>query len=171
MTSTEPQVDHDSDRDLHELDDEADREELRSRYYGLLQELRVVLPGVEVLVAFLLTVAFSNRFEDLDSFGRLLFGIALMSATASVVCLLTPTVLHRAGERRARQDRLRWGIRLTVAGVAWMGLAIVSVLWSVLRLVYAARVAGVLTLSMTVILVGLWVVLPRSLDRAHDRAH
>ncbi len=52
------------DRPASELDDRADREELRERYYGLLQELRVILPGVQVLVAFLLTVPFASRSES-----------------------------------------------------------------------------------------------------------
>jgi Family of unknown function (DUF6328) len=51
-----------SDEDTEDLDDVADREELRQRYYGLLQELRVVLPGVQVLLAFLLTAPFAQRF-------------------------------------------------------------------------------------------------------------
>ena len=48
----------------------ADREELRTRYQMLLQELRVVLPGVQVLMAFLQTAPFAQRFGDLDDLGR-----------------------------------------------------------------------------------------------------
>ncbi len=52
------------DAPVAELDDEADRDELRRRYYGLMQELRVLLPGVQILVAFLLTVPFATRFGN-----------------------------------------------------------------------------------------------------------
>jgi hypothetical protein len=52
------------------LDSERNRGELRDRYYGLLQELRVVLPGVQVLVAFLLTAPFATRFGQVDDAGR-----------------------------------------------------------------------------------------------------
>src|SRR3954454_21508202 len=100
------------DEDTKYLDDVADRPELRDRYYGLLQELRVVLPGVQVLLAFLLTAPFAAKFDDLDAWGRRAYQVALTSSMLSVAFLLSPTFLHRLGDRRARRDRLMWSIRL-----------------------------------------------------------
>ena len=74
------------------LDDRLDRSELRDRYYGLLQELRVVLPGVQVLVAFLLTAPFSARFADLDDVGVAAYLVALVSAVLATICRVAPTV-------------------------------------------------------------------------------
>src|SRR6476469_6771134 len=74
-----------ADRPAAQLDDEADRDELRERYYGLLQELRVLLPGVQILVAFLLTAPFANRFSKLDPMGRRLYGVALMTGLVAIV--------------------------------------------------------------------------------------
>ena len=71
-----------------QLDDDADREELRQRYYGLLQELRVLLPGVQVLAAFLLTAPFAQRFGDLDRTSEIVYGVSLVSAVASVIAFL-----------------------------------------------------------------------------------
>jgi len=82
----------DADDDTRHLDEEADRDELRQRHYGLLQELRVVLPGVQVLLAFLLTVPFAARFTELDDAGRRAFEIALTSSMLSVVFLLGPSL-------------------------------------------------------------------------------
>src|SRR3954463_3345737 len=96
------------DEDTKYLDDVADRDELRERYYGLLQELRVVLPGVQVLLAFLLTAPFAAKFDQLDPWGRRAFAAALTSSMLSVAFLLAPTFLHRFGERTARRDRLLW---------------------------------------------------------------
>ena len=90
-----------SDEDTKYLDDVVDRAELRDRYYGLLQELRVVLPGVQVLLAFLLTAPFAAKFDDLDSWGRRAYQVALTSSMLSVTFLLSPTFLHRFGERTA----------------------------------------------------------------------
>ena len=59
-------VDRDSEKRSRELDDVRDREELRRRFDMLLQEVRVGLPGVQVLAAFLLTAPFSQRFGELD---------------------------------------------------------------------------------------------------------
>ena len=154
-----------SDRTLSELDDELDREELRNRYYGLLQELRVILPGVQVLLAFLLTAPFADRFPELDDPERATYGIALVASFLSVICLLTPAVFHRVGERTARSARLRWGIRMTVAGLALVAVALASALWSVSRFVFSNAVArGVLATAIVAIL-GLWVALPIAVSR------
>src|SRR3954471_12826223 len=102
-------------RSAGELDDERDRDELRNRYYGLLQELRVLLPGVQILVAFLLTVPFATGFDQLDETGRGLYGIALVSGMLAVVAFTTPTVMHRIGERSARSARLVRSIAITRA--------------------------------------------------------
>ena len=118
MTDDERDEASTSDEDTRYLDDDADRPELRQRYYGLLQELRVVLPGVQVLLAFLLTVPFAQRFNELDAAGRRAFQVALTGSMLSVIFLLGPTFLHRFGERRARRDRLLWSIRLMVVGLA-----------------------------------------------------
>lgn len=157
-----------SDEDIKDLDDVVDREELRQRYYGLLQELRVVLPGVQVLLAFLLTAPFAQRFEDLDDWGRRSFGLALTSSMFSVVCLLGPTFLHRLGERTARSARLLWSIRLMVVGLALLGVSLVTAMWSVARLVFGTTTAWRLVTPVAVTMVGLWVVLPLTLRRRRD---
>jgi hypothetical protein len=123
----------DSQKEVEELDDVADREELRKRYEVLLQELRVSLPGVQVLSAFLLTAPFSQRFDQLDEWGRRAYGVALISSMLSVICLVGPILLHRLGERRARAARLHWGIRLQVLGMAFLAVALMTAVWGVAR--------------------------------------
>src|ERR1700710_2987130 len=95
----------DSEKSDRELDDVLDRDEIRARFDMLLQEVRVVLPGVQVLSAFLLTAPFSQRFEQLDAAERWAYGIALTTSMVSVVCLLGPTLAHRLGERQAGSTR------------------------------------------------------------------
>src|SRR5690349_4798010 len=99
------------DRSARDLDDDADREELRSRYYGLMQELRVLLPGVQILVAFMLTVPFATGFGKVDETGRILYGVALVSGIVAVIAFTTPTVMHRVGPRTARSERLARSIQ------------------------------------------------------------
>lgn len=152
-----------SDVNTDQLDDQDDREELRRRYYGLMQELRVILPGVQVLLAFLLTAPFAQRFEDLDDLGRLAFGLATVTALLSALCLLAPVVSHRVGERTARRARLRWGVRLTLAGLAFLGSSLVTALWCVARFVYGAGAAWAMASALLVTLVALWIVLPLSI--------
>ncbi|HJR24825.1 MAG TPA: DUF6328 family protein [Acidimicrobiales bacterium] len=162
------QDDHDDDRDdrnLRDLDDLEDREELRTRYYGLLQELRVVIPGVQVLLAFLLTAPFAQRFEELDSRGRTLYAVALLTALAAVIALLAPTVMHRLGDRRARQARLQWSIRLMIAGLAALSVSLLSATWCVSRLVWGAETGEAAVVGGGLLVLLLWVALPALLQR------
>ncbi len=155
-----------SDLDVAQLDDESDRDELRSRYYGLLQEVRVILPGVQVLLAFLLTVPFANRFGELDTFGRTLFGIALVSALLSVISLLTPTVFHRIALRTHRKIRLQWGIRFTLAGLFLLATALLSALWCVSRFIFGPDTAQLLVFPVAAAVFLVWIVLPLAVGRS-----
>ena len=148
------------DRDLSELDDLRDRAELRNRYYGLLQELRVVLPGAQVLVAFLVTAPFATRFPELDRIGRGIFGVATVCSMLAVICMLSPAAFHRFGRRTARAQRLRWSIRLTVLGMGFLGVAMATTLWCVVRFVYGTIPSLLITIPVAAALPLFWVVLP-----------
>ena len=157
--------DPDSQKEVEELDDVADRDELRTRYEVLLQELRVSLPGVQVLSAFLLTAPFSQRFDELDEWGRRVYGVALISSMLSVICLVGPILLHRLGERTARAARLRWGIRLQVLGMAFLAVALVTAVWGVARFVFNTSTAWWLVMPVITLVLSVWVALPLSMRR------
>ena len=157
-------------RDARELDDVVDREELRTRYEMLLQELRVVLPGVQVLMAFLLTAPFAQRFGDLDDLGRQAYLVALVSALGSTICLLSPTVFHRVAARTARRARLVWGIRLAVVGYVLLAVALTAALWCIIRLVFGATEATIVAAAGVATFALVWVVLPVSVGRSTGRA-
>ena len=163
---TEPSdIAPESEKDTRDLDDVADRQELRDRFDMLLQELRVSLPGVQVLTAFLLTAPFSQRFDELDLWGRRVYGVALTSSMLSVVCLIGPTLLHRLGERRARSRRLLWSVRLMIAGLVLLGVALMSAMWVTARFVFGTETAWWLTGPAVVLVVAVWLVLPQTLRR------
>ena len=149
-----------AERDAGELDDVADRDELRNRYEMLLQELRVVLPGVQVLMAFLLTAPFAQRFGDLDDVGRETYLVALIAALGSTICLMAPTVFHRVAERTARRARLVWGVRLAIVGIVLLAVALVAATWCIIRLVFGTPEATVVAASAVVVFVVVWVLLP-----------
>ncbi len=156
------------DRSAAELLDGADRVELRQRYYGLLQELRVLLPGVQVLLAFLFTVPFATHFNQLDPLGRAGFAASMCSAMAATVAFVAPIAFHRVGHRRARSARLVWAIRMEAAGLLFLSLALLSGLYCVTRLVFGSLVASALTIALAVMVGGLWVIVPMFGDTAHD---
>ena len=112
-------------------DDEDDRtreEAKRDRQMiELLNELRVALPGVQILFAFLLTVPFTQRFPQLTGFQRDVFYITLVAATLSAACLIAPSAAHRL---RFHQNEREWLIEsanvLMIVGLGFLTVAIGS---------------------------------------------
>lgn len=151
-----------------QLDDEDDRDELRRRYGMLLQELRVLLPGVQILVAFLLTAPFASGFDKVDDTGTVLFGAALTAGILSVLAFTTPIALHRFGERSARSARLVISVRAMRVGVGFLGVSLLSSFAVVVRVIYAPLVADVMIAVIGVAMVATWLVLPQRTHR-HDR--
>jgi hypothetical protein len=152
-----------------DLDDSRDREELRQRYYGLLQELRVLLPGVQVLVAFLLTVPFAQRFTELDAVGRDVFGASLLAGVVAVVAFVTPTAFHRLGGRTSRSRRLAWAIRMTRIGIAFMAVSLECALYVICRLVFGTTTATTVVVVIGVMMALAWIALPLSVGRQTNR--
>src|SRR6185437_5903436 len=72
----------------------------------LLQELRVVLTGVQILFAFLLTLPFTSRFGDLSGHSPLLYAVTLLSAALATVVLIAPVSFHRLLFRRGAKEQL-----------------------------------------------------------------
>ena len=124
-----------------------------------------MLPGVQVLLAFLLTAPFAAKFDDLDSWGRRAYQVALTSSMLSVTFLLSPTFLHRFGERTARRDRLLWSIRLMVVGLILLGISLLTALWGVARFVFGDATAWELVVPVAVTMLVLWILLPFTLRR------
>src|ERR671918_1181467 len=83
----------------------------------LLNELRVALPGIQVLFAFLFTVPFTTRFGDLTDFQRTVFFVAFLAAAAATVLLIAPTANHRLRWReRDKEALLRRANIMMIAG-------------------------------------------------------
>ena len=150
------------------LDDDRDREELRNRYYGLLQEVRVLLPGVQLLMAFLLTVPFADGFDSLDTTGRVSFGLAMFSATGATVSFVTPTAFHRVADHGDRSVRLVWSIRAVRLGLSLLAVALLSALFCVTWFVYGAVIACLAVMSTAVMIVVLWLLVPLTTRRPED---
>ena len=148
------------DRPPGDLDDEDDRQELRRRYYGLLQELRVLLPGVQVLGAFLLTAPFAQRFADLDDLETDVYAVALVSGVLAVVCFVAPTAFHRVGSRQSRSRRLQWSIRMLRVGLLFMAVAFEAALFVVLGVLFDRGFSVAVTAAVGVVGLLAWVVLP-----------
>lgn len=147
------------------LDDHADREELRTRYYGLLQELRVVFPGVLVLSAFLLTVPFAQQFHRLSSADRTLFAAGLVSAALSVIAFLTPVWLHRFGRRTERAVRLAVSvISMRIGFVCFLG-SLALVMLVVCRFLFDDLIAFAIVGATSALAPIMWGLVPAVVRR------
>ena len=127
----------------------------------LLQELRIVLPGVQILFAFLLTVPFNQRFTQLDAAQRDVFFVTLLCTAAATALLIAPSAHHRLLWRQGvRERRLRLGNALNIAGLSFLVPAIVGVMFVITGLIFGSLVAAAVTVVMVVAFTGLWFVLP-----------
>ncbi len=127
----------------------------------LLQELRVALPGVQVLFAFLLTVPFSNRFQDLSGFEeKLYFGVLISTALATVL-LTAPTVGHRILFRRQQKEYLvTVANNLALVGLFLLALAISGAIALISSFLFGTATAIISTGILLIAFAGFWYLGP-----------
>ncbi|HEX5620332.1 MAG TPA: DUF6328 family protein [Solirubrobacteraceae bacterium] len=127
----------------------------------LLQELRVALPGVQILFAFLLTVPFAQGFQKVTSFQRDLFYGTLLATAASTVCFIAPTATHRL---RFHQGDRRYIIessnRLLIAGLVFLALAILGAISLITDYLFDLATHWYWPAAVALLLVVLWFVRP-----------
>lgn len=135
-------------------------------YRELLDELRTVIPGVQVLFAFLLTAPFAARFEQLDMLGKVVFGVALLANGIAIALFLAPVAYHRLAGRHDRRERLRFGIKTAVAGLLLLAAAVCCAVFVVTRFLFDAIWLAAATTAVIACLVGgLWVLAPLAARR------
>ena len=137
----------DSGREETESGREETEEERADRNLSdLLQELRVALPGVQVLFAFLLTVPFSQRFEDLTTFQKDLFYGVLISVSLATVLLVAPTAGHRILFRRQQKEYIvTLANRLVLVGLGLLAVAMCGAIALIGDFMFGAATAIVST--------------------------
>jgi hypothetical protein len=127
----------------------------------LLQELRIVIPGVQVLFAFLLTVPFAQRFTELSTSQRAVFFATLLCTAVATALLIAPTAHHRLLFRPGvREQRLKMGNLLAILGLVFIVLAMVGVVFVITDLIFGLTAALVVTVAMALFFSLLWFVLP-----------
>ena len=127
----------------------------------LLQELRIVIPGVQVLFAFLLTVPFNQGFSKLDGLQRGVFFATLMCTAAATALLIAPSAHHRLLFRQGvREQRLKMGNLLAILGLVFLVPAMVGVVFVITDLIFGLTAALVVTVAMALLFSLLWFVLP-----------
>lgn len=148
---------------------ETSLERLDRNWVDLLQELRVVQTGVQLLTGFLLTLPFQSRFAQLHRFQQDVYLTSVACAFTATAFLIAPAAIHRVLFRRhARQAMVSAAHRLAIIGTALLGAAVIGVvllLFDVLR----GRTVGVLAAAAAATLIAvLWVLLPWVMRAAAD---
>jgi hypothetical protein len=148
-----------SKRQARSDEDEADR--LDRELIELLNELRVVIPGVQVLFGFLLTVPFQQRFAGITDFQRLVYLITLVLTAASAAFLMAPSAFHRLTFREGQKPYLiKLGTRQTIAGMALLALAMNGALLLLVDVLFHAPTAAAVVAGTASLFAWLWFGLP-----------
>ncbi|MDP9455281.1 MAG: DUF6328 family protein [Actinomycetota bacterium] len=141
------------------------REDARARsareMIELLQELRVVLPGVQVLFAFLLTVPFAEGFDEVGPLQQKIFFGTLICTALSAGLLIAPSAHHGIlWHKQAREPRLQAANRLAIAGMVLLVPAMVGVVFMVTDIIFDSVLAALATTAVSAFFVYVWFVLP-----------
>ncbi len=149
-------------------EDETEKERLDRNLMELLGELRIALPGVQVLFAFLLAVPFQVGFQHVTSFQRDVYFFTLCMAFVASACLIAPTAFHRV-TFRLHQKRALVAIsnRLAIAGLVALALAMTSVMLLIADVLFGTVAAIVFTALAATLLAMLWGLLPLRHRRRH----
>ncbi len=127
----------------------------------LLNELRVILPGVQVLFAFLLMVPFTQRFPDLDRLETGVFFMTLLCTAVATALLIAPSAHHRMLWRGGvREERLELGNVLTIAGLTFLVPAMVGVVFVITDFIFGLTATVTVTVLLILFFVLLWFVIP-----------
>jgi len=157
----------------HEWNEQARNEtgmqRLDRNWAELLQELRVLQTGVQLLTGFLLTLPFQSRFATLSAFDQTVYLLTVALAVTSTGLLIAPVGLHRGLFRRhARHVMVAVAHRLAMAGLAFLGMAIVGVVLLTFGVVAGRPVGLAAAAVVAVVIAGLWVFLPAYIRNGLD---
>jgi hypothetical protein len=139
----------------------ADRKDEGDELIELLNELRVTLPGVQVLFAFLLAVPFTNRWEKVSDTQTDAYFVALLATLLGSVLLIAPSAYHRIRWREASDEQLlRVSNRLAIAGTSCLAVGMTAAVFLITDLVYKSTATAVVTALTAGAFAWFWYGLP-----------
>jgi uncharacterized protein involved in cysteine biosynthesis len=145
------------------------RERINRELLELLNELRVALPGVQFLFAFLLVVPFSQNVDRITDFQRDVYFVTLVAAAVATGLLIAPAAQHRVLFRQHDKERLlQRSHRSAFAGLVVLAVAIVSAVLLVVDVLFSRTQAWITAVALAALLVWWWVAVPLW-QRAHNR--
>lgn len=140
---------------------ETHQERINRELMELLNELRVALPGVQFLFAFLLVVPFSQGVDELTDFQRDVYLVALLAAAIATALLIAPAAQHRVLFRqRDKEALLRRSNRSAFSGLVVLALAVCSALLLVVDVLFDRTLAWTVTAAVAALLTWWWLGVP-----------
>ena len=141
--------------------EETKKERIDRELIELLNELRVALPGVQVLFAFLLTVPFSQRFTEITTVQRNVYFATFVSAAMATVFLIAPSTNHRIQFRQDDKETLLLrSNRLAIVGSLFLATAVMGTTFLITDLLFGTLATGIVTSLLTGLIVWFWYGLP-----------
>jgi len=145
----------------HDHDPERQPDRLDRELMELLDELRVALPGVQVLFAFLLTVAFSQGFEKMTVVQRNVYFATFLATASATAFLMAPSAFHRLRWRRQDKERLlTFGNQMAITGIALLAVSICGAVFVISDVLFDPSIALSVAAAAAALFAGLWFVLP-----------
>jgi hypothetical protein len=149
---------------------ETEHERLDRNLNELLQELRVALPGVQVLFAFLLTVPFQQRFSQATEFQKDVYLVTLLLTAAATALLIAPSAYHRLEFRQGDKEHIVWvANRFAIAGFAFLAAAMTSAVLLVTDYLFGRGTGVICTVGVAIALYGFWYAAPLVRRQARAR--
>ena len=149
---------------------ESEKERLDRNFQELPQGLRVALPGVQFLFAFLLILPFQDAYEDVTPFQEKVYFATLICTAIATACLIAPPVRHRVLFRQGVKDWILFNSNTVVqVGFVFLALAISGVMLLIADFIYDSTAAVLATAGIAILLAWLWFVSPL-IERAKEGA-
>lgn len=153
------------------LEGEREKERLDRELGETLEEIRVALPGVQVLFAFLLAVPFQSGWDDVTALQRGVYFGALCFALVASTLLISPSAYHRSNFRAYDKRRLIvLASAFTLAGIVALAIAMGLAIMLVADVLFDSRVAGLVAALAAALFFTLWFLVPLR-DRREYRRH
>jgi membrane-bound acyltransferase YfiQ involved in biofilm formation len=151
---------------------ESEQERLDRQLNQLLNELRVAMPGVQVLFAFLLAVPFQQRFAQVTDFQKNVYFVTLLAAAAASALFIAPTAYHRLMFRARDKPRLvALSSTFALAGLVALAIAINGALLLVTDVLFDGTPVVVTIIVSVTLYIGLWFVLGLVRRLSRERSH
>jgi hypothetical protein len=141
--------------------DETEQERLDRNLQEFLGELRVALPGVQVLFAFLLVVPFNQRFGEITDFQKTVYFVTLLLTAAASVCLIAPTAQHRVEFRAQHKEQILFmANRLAILGLGFLATAMTGAILLITDVLYGSTTTLIVTGAVGLAFALLWYLIP-----------